>query len=46
MVTVALHITKPNLISTLRMSSTIADSYQPRNAISINAIANIGVLNP
>ena len=23
------------------MSSTIADSYQPRNAISINAIANI-----
>lgn len=35
------NITKPNLISTLRMSSTIADSYQPRNAISINAIANI-----
>ena len=35
------NITKLNLISSLRMTSTIADAYQPRNAVSINAIANI-----
>ncbi len=37
----AVDITKPNLINGLRISNAIADDYQPRDGIAINAITNI-----